>query len=974
MCGRSFPIDVSVAMDLMLRHGRSGCDWTARRRRGSVITPGDVEKSELVRRITAESPAVRMPPAYSGLKLSDKEIQTLRSWVEQGAKWQRHWSFLPPVAGPLPSVSRTSWPRNAIDNFVLAKLENVGLQPSPEANKATLIRRVSLDLTGMPPTPAEVDAFLRDSSPNAWEKVVDRLLASPRYGEKMAIRWLDAARYADTNGYQTDAERHMWRWRDWVIDAFNSNKPFDKFTVEQIAGDLLPNATLEQKIATGFNRNHRGNSEGGIVPEEYLVEYAVDRVDTMSTVFLGVTLGCARCHNHKYDPFTQREYYQMFAYFDNIPELGRYLKYGNTPPHVKAPTREQAAKLAVLEQSLATAERSFKTISKDIDSAQTRWERTLTPTTDWMPDTQLVAKIATDGPFDGKRVVDAGDKGDFGFYDKFTAAAWIESAGKSGPILTRAEDKEDGEGWGLYLVNGRLQVNLIKRKLDDSIRIETKNAIPSGRHHVAMTYDGSRMATGVRIYVDGQSQPLEIILDAINQDFATKQPLRIGGSGGFGPPFVGTIQDVRVYARVLDREDVTMLATTGGLHEIAAIPAAKRTPGEQRRMRQAFLALGADKAIRESWNAQEKARDGRDAFVDGIQTVMVMQESAPPKDTFLLIRGSYDRPGEKVSRGVPEVLPPLPPDAPKNRLGLAQWLVSESNPLTARVAVNRFWQMYFGTGIVKTVEDFGSQGEWPSHPELLDWLASEFVRSGWNVKQLQKTIVMSATYRQSSVVTPELASKDPENRLLSRAPRLRLPAEVVRDQALAASGLLVEKIGGPSVKPYQPAGLWSELGGADYERDRGANLYRRSLYTFWKRTAPPPFMANFDSAMRESCTVRESRTNTPLQALNVMNDVTFVEAARSMAQRVIREGEPDDRLGLAFKLVLGRVPNALEKQKLTSALDYYRQHFASNDDAAVKLINQGESKADAAIPKTELASWTTICSLILNLDEALTKE
>jgi hypothetical protein len=664
----------------------------------------------------------------------------------------------------------------------------------------------------------------------------------------------------------------------------------------------------------------------------------------------------------------------MFAYFNNIPELGRYLKYGNTPPHVKAPTREQAAKLAVLEQNVAAAERAFQMASKDIGSAQTRWEKSLAAETDWMPDTQLVAKVPIDAPFDGKRVVDAGDKGSFGFYDKFTASAWIEPAGKNGPIITRAEDKEDGEGWGFYLVNGRLQVNLIKRKLDDSIRVETKNAIPAGRHHVTMSYNGSRMATGVRIYVDGESQPLEIILDAINQDFSTKEPLRIGGSGGFGPPFVGTINDVRVYARVLDRDEVSMLATTRTLQQIAGTPPGRRSPGEQRRMRQAFLALAASPAVREAWDAQERDRDERDAFLDGVQTVMVMQESEQPKDTFLLVRGAYDRPGEKVSRGVPEVLPPLPPDSPKNRLGLAQWLVSESNPLTARVAVNRFWQMYFGTGIVKTVEDFGSQGEWPSHPELLDWLASEFVRSGWNVKQLQKTIVMSATYRQSSAVSPELVSKDPENRLLARAPRLRLPAEVVRDQALAASGLLVEKIGGPSVKPYQPAGLWSELGGADYERDHGANLYRRSLYTFWKRTAPPPFMANFDSAMRESCTVRESRTNTPLQALNVMNDVTFVEAARAMAQRVIREGSPQERLGLAYKLVLGRPPSSTEEQKLTSALEYYQQHYASHEDAAKKLIEQGESKADPKLPKAELASWTTVCSLILNLDEALTKE
>lgn len=949
-----------------------------------AIVENSPDGSELIRRITATNAAMRMPPASSGMHLTDREISLLRNWVAQGAKWQKHWAFLKPERPATPKVIADSWVRNPIDAFVLARLEREGLKPAPEASKTTLIRRASLDLTGLPPTPEEVDAFLQDRAPDAYEKVVDRLLASPRFGERMAIRWLDVSRYADTNGYQTDAERYMWRWRDWVIDAFNANMPFDKFTLEQIAGDLLPNATLDQKIATGFNRNHRGNSEGGIVPEEYLAEYAVDRVETMSTVFLGLTVGCARCHNHKYDPITQREFYQLYAYFNNIPELGRYLKFGNTPPHVKAPTREQQAKMHVLDRAVESMERAFADLAPKIQTAQKSWERTLRPGANWFPERDLAAEFSLDDAeaegvigkgarFDGSRVVNGGDKGSFGFYDKFTAAAWIRPEAAGGPIVTRAEDKVDGEGWGLYLLNNRLQVNLIKRKLDDSIRVQTKQPLPVGSwHHVAMSYDGSRMATGVRIYVDGKPQELEILLDAINQDFKTTEPLRIGGGGGFGPPFSGSIDEVRVYARALPADEIAILASPRDLAEIAR--STSRTAAEEQKLRLAFLESAAPPQIRTVWNKQELVRREREAFIENVQTVMVMEENPQPADTFLLIRGSYDRPGEKVSRGVPAALPSLPEHAKNDRLALARWLVDPSNPLTARVTVNRFWQMYFGTGIVKTVEDFGSQGEWPSHPELLDWLATEFIASGWDVKRLQKLILTSATYRQASKANPELVARDPENRLLARGPRVRLPAEAVRDQALFVSGLLVEKIGGPSVKPYQPAGLWSELGDKDYERDHGEGLYRRSLYTFWKRTAPPPFMANFDSAMRESCTVRESRTNTPLQALNLMNDVQFVEAARKLAERVISESAPAKRLDRAFRLVLSRSPTQVELEKLTSALAFYKDHFSSRPKDAEELIGVGDSPRNIKIPAAELAAWTSICSALLNLDEAVTKE
>jgi hypothetical protein len=953
-----------------------------------AIVPGDPEKSELIRRITATNPAMRMPPSHSGLKLVPREIELMRTWIAQGAAWQKHWSFVPPKSPPLPTVRDSARIRNPIDAFVLARLERDGLRPAPEAEPATLLRRASLDLIGLPPSPAEVDALLRDKDPGAFERAIDRLLASPRYGEKMAARWLDAARYADTNGYQTDAERHMWRWRDWVIEAFNSNMPFDRFTIEQIAGDLLPNPTLSQKIATGFNRNHRGNSEGGIVPEEYLLEYAVDRVETMSTVFLGLTIGCARCHNHKYDPFTQREFYQLLAYFNSIPELGRYLKYGNTPPYVKAPTREQQTKLTELDSKVAEADRRFAAATTGIEAAQRRWERTLRAGADFALSDSLVAHAPLDDSgvtgilggaarFDGSRVVNEGDKGEFGFYDKFSVTAWIKADAKTGPIVTRADEKLDGEGWGLYLHEGKLQVNLIKRRLDDAIRVETKSAVdPGGWRHVAMTYDGSRLADGIRIYVDGKSQELNILLDGLNQDFRTNEPLRIGGGGVPETQFRGLIDDVRIYSRALTADDTVMIATPRTIAQIAAIAEKERTAAERAKLRRAFLEQGAPVSMQEPWRVQQQARKSRESYLESVPTVMVMEELPVPNPAFIYARGSYDRPGEKVSRGVPEVVLALPEGAPPNRLGLARWLVDPANPLTARVTVNRFWQMYFGTGIVKTVEDFGSQGEWPIHPELLDWLASEFIRNGWDVKALQKLILTSATYRQSSKVTPELLSKDPDNRLLARGPRLRLPAETVRDQALFVSGLLVDKIGGVSVKPYQPAGLWSALGDKDYERDTGESLYRRSLYTFWKRTAAPPFMANFDSAMRESCTVRESRTNTPLQALNLMNDVTFVEAARVMAQRAILEGgaQKDDRLAYAYRLALSRPPSPTELSTLRNSLSFYQDLYQTDGKAAMQLVSQGEAPRDNNIDIPELAAYTAVSSLLLNLDETITKE
>jgi hypothetical protein len=954
---------------------------------------------ELVRRITATDVDERMPPASKGRPLSPRQIDLLKRWVVEGAKWQQHWAFIPP-SSPVPPAKASA--RDPIDAFILDRLAHEALSSSPEADRTTLIRRVTLDLTGLPPTPQEVDVFLADDAPDAYEKVVDRLLASPRLGERLAFRWLDAARYADTNGYQSDGERFMWRWRDWVIEAFNSNKPFDQFTIEQLAGDLLPRPSMEQRIATGFNRNHRGNGEGGVIPEEYAVEYVVDRVETTATVWMGLTLGCARCHSHKYDPFTQKEFYQLFAFFNNVPERGRANKYGNSPPMISAPTRDQEARLSGLIRREGEAFRAFASRSAELTSAQTAWEKTVSaaPPMDWSwsrdllaafpfePDREPKAAAYGAGPvgkagvFDGQHVVEAGDVGDFGFYDKFSIGAWVFAKGDhGGTIVSRMVDKPEADGYALVLRDGRLQFNLVKRWLDDALRVETKECIePERWQHVLMTYDGSRVADGVRLYVDGRPVEIKVLLDELNQPFQVKEPLRIGGGGGPESRFQGLIDEVRLYRGVLRPTEAALLATPESINCIAAMPPSKRSFGQAYKLQVCFLEEHAPLFLRDAYAQMIASRRDREAFADQIPTTMIMQEMEKRRDAFVLIRGQYDKPGEKVTRGVPSVLPrlesPRSPTSP-SRLDLARWLVQPDHPLTARVTVNRYWQMLFGIGLVKTTEDFGTQGEWPSHPELLDWLASDFAASGWDVKRLLRLIVTSATYRQSSRLTPELLQKDPDNRLLARGPRVRLPAETVRDQALAASGLLVERLGGPSVKPYQPAGLWKELTGTEeYVPDQGDKLYRRSLYTFWKRTVAPPQMLTFDAAGREMCVVRETRTNTPLQALNLMNDVTFVEAARVLAQRVLREAGPtdEDRIVLAFRYATGRRPRAEELQILRANLQHHRLRYKRDPQAAAKLVAAGQYPRDPCLEVGELAAHTAVASLILNLDEVITKE
>ncbi|HEV3263031.1 MAG TPA: DUF1549 domain-containing protein, partial [Gemmataceae bacterium] len=657
-----------------------------------AITRGDAAKSLMVQRISAPETARRMPPAATGKTLSERQIALIRRWIEQGAKWQKHWSLIPPARPLLPRVQHGERVRNAIDAFILARLESEGQGMSPEADRTTLIRRVTLDLTGLPPTPAEVDAFLADQSPDAYDKVVDRLLRSPRYGERMASRWLDAARYADTNGYQNDGERFMWRWRDWVIDAFNADMPFDQFTVEQLAGDMLPNPTLGQRIATGFNRNHRGNAEGGIIPEEYAAEYVVDRVETTATVWLGLTMGCARCHDHKFDPIAQRDFYRVFAYFNNVPENGRAVKYGNSPPLMQAPTPDQQQRLKELEAMQAAAESAWERLGPEVAAAQAEWEKSLQRTAQplqWSPANGLLAYYPLDGntnnqgsqarsgtfqdggpafaagrlgraaDFDGKRFIDAGDVAAFGFYDRFSCGAWIYPRGEhGGTVLSRMTDAEQGDGYSLEVKAGKVQVNLVKRWLDDALRVETENSLAPDRwHHVMMTYDGSRVAKGVAVYIDGRPAKLKVLLDELNQSFETKEPLRIGAGGGPGGRFLGSINDVRVYSDCLSATDVGVVATPDTISDIAAVPPGKRTAQQADKVQACFLEKYAPDPLRQAHQQVVGLRRQRERLIENFPTTMVMEEMPTPRETFVLLRGQYDRHGEKVTPGVPASLP-----------------------------------------------------------------------------------------------------------------------------------------------------------------------------------------------------------------------------------------------------------------------------------------------------------------------------
>ena len=989
-----------------------------------IVVSGKRSESKLYQRISTQDAARRMPPVSSGHSLTPAQIELIGKWIDQGAKWSSHWAFETLKSPELPVVKNTRWGRNQIDRFVLARLEHEGLSPSPEADKVTLLRRATLDLTGLPPTPAEIDAFLADQSADAYEKQVDRLLASQRYGERMAMAWLDLARYADTHGYHIDSHRDMWPWRDWLISAFNRNMRFDQFTVEQLAGDLLPNATRDQVIASGFNRNHMINFEGGAIPDEYLVEYVVDRVEATSTTWLGLTMGCARCHSHKYDPISHREFYQFFAFFNTVSEQGLDGKDGNAKPFLELPTADEKARMDKLTASIKELEARLD--SKIVGPLQTQWEATVAAQTPEYPRSGLEESFSLDGSlvdlsgqrrdgrlvrgdpsfgtgvigrslaFDGDSEVSFGSVPEFDSAKPFSIAFWIRGGGNQpASVLQKIDDAEARRGYEFHLFDRsligiqrfaqHLAFRMSDRWPESALEIRTQNRIAMNDfYHVVVTSDGSGSAKGVTLYVNGKREEAVVSKDSLGSKYRSAAKLLVGNRD-LGKPFRGGLDDLRIYSRVLTGQEAEQLAIHYPVQSIISGVYGKPGRDEAARVREYFLSRVAPRDLAEASASLKALKKEKDDLQKRILSVMVMDEAKKPRETFILARGDYRNQGEKVTPDVPRVLPAIAsaksPNAKPNRLTLARWLVDPNHPLTSRVAVNRYWQMYFGTGIVKTVEDFGSQGEPPSHPELLDWLASEFIRSGWDIKALQRLVVTSSTYRQTSKASPQLNEKDPDNRLYARGPRHRLQAETVRDLALAASGLLNSKIGGPSVLPYQPPGIWEELAFGDgfsaqeYRQSKGADLYRRSMYTFWKRTAPPASLAVFDAPDREKCTARRPVTNTPLQALVLMNDPTYIEAARALAARSLKEGgrSDDARLQYAFRLATARLPLKGELAVLRDLLAKERKAFATDSKAANALLNVGESKVDA-VGSNELAAWTIVASAILNLDETITNE
>ncbi|HEX4131728.1 MAG TPA: DUF1553 domain-containing protein [Pirellulales bacterium] len=1002
---------------------------TADRAGTAAIVPGSAEKSEAWRRITSSDPDEQMPPPSSNLKLTDEEKAKLRQWIDEGGKYAAHWSFVPPVKADPSRVSRPQWVRNAIDAFVLARLDAEGLEPAAEADRRMYIRRVSFDLIGLPPTAEEVEAFVNDHEPGAYERLVDRLLASPHFGEKLALDWLDAARYADTNGFSIDGGRQQWLWRDWVIHAFNSNLPYDRFLVEQLAGDLLPDANDSTLIATGFQRNNMVTHEGGTIPEENLVNYNADRVKTLGEAVLGLTLGCAQCHDHKYDPILQRDYYRLFAYFNTASDVGLDGNGGVDPKPFKAlrTVLRTGEEPSVAKQLAALRERLEHPDPRQLAAWEKQQHRKLAgrgkhlrllpvePLKLSTPNRGSGFEIegtrihiqqpgdlatydvslklpATKRPITGVRVVFYPDKdapqGGWGFgpaekrpsrktppQKSTKAAAPTEPTDEDSPKPTPPPVESQ--------VKGNFVLTAFSASADavagDQVNLYRLLAV---RGVTANSWQASYPPDGCLDMRNDDGWSSELSFDGpVHLTVTFDKPLSSAET-----PFV-TVQLNFGHGKSLVAAQFEILAMTGrddGSPLPSDVIAILETTARNRSAAQTAQLAGYFAAHAPATRAMRVAianLDERLKVQTGEFPTMVMDTAAKPRDTFILHRGDYAQPGDKVLAGTPSMLPALD-GSPDTRLGLAQWITMPSNPLTARVAVNRFWAMLFGAGIVRTSADFGSQAEPPTHPELLDWLAVDFVEHGWDVKRLLRTIVLSATYRQNSAATPKMLEHDPQNRLLARGPRFRLSAELVRDAALATSGLLVPRLGGPGVNPYTPGDLWREIShygstpatAQTFVQDHGEKLYRRSLYTFWKRTAPPPNMAAFDAPNREVCVVSRAATNTPLQALVLLNDVQFVEASRALAERIMAHGKTDDgRLRWAFEECLSRRPNETELSVVAKALGRERARYAADESAARAYLANGESPRDQSIPAAEHAAWSQIAALLLNLSEAVTR-
>ncbi len=984
-----------------------------------AIVPGDLSASELLRRIDATDEAERMPPVETKKKLTAKQKELLTRWIQEGAEYQPHWSLIAAVRPDLPETKNAWWVRNPIDRFVAKRLEQDGLTPAPEAAWQTLIRRVSLDLTGLPPTPELIAEFGDDTSPGAYENLVDRLLESPHWGEHRGRAWLDVARYGDTHGIHIDNYREMWTYRDWVIEAFNQNMPFDQFTIENLAGDLLPAATAKQKTGSGFNRCNITTNEGGVIKEEYAVLYTRDRTETTAIAWLGLTAGCAVCHDHKFDPISQREFYELAAFFNNTTQDAMDGNSKDTPPVVVIPQEKDQARWNDLEslrtQARVQLESRRQTARREFDS----WVATakLGELIEELPqeglhffaplddaDRQIRYRVNgdsrkaqaptslewRDGPTNKQAaflshgdILEVSDVGDFEKDQPWSVSLWLKLPGHnlSGAILARIDEGIGVRGWDLFVNERYIGSNFIHKWPQNALKVFTKKQIPADTWtHVTVRYDGSMKASGYSIFVNGLSQELDVQADSLVENKSTRNsvPFRIGRRHRESPVSDVSLADLRIYDRKLSDGEVTSLASQV-LFTVLDKPAAERKPADLDGLFDWWLGnrdrryqrIVADRESLEREVEQIKARS---------TVAHVMQEAETTPQAYLLVRGEYDQRGDAVQADTPDVLPAFPEEFPRNRLGLAMWLLEPNQPLTARVAVNRFWQEVFGTGLVKTSGDFGVSGELPSHPELLDWLAVEFRETDWDVKRLFKLIVMSATYRQSAVSTPEKLTLDPDNRLLARGPRFRMEAEMVRDYSLAASGLLVKTIGGASVKPYQPPGVWEAVAMPEsnthtYKQDSGNALYRRSMYTFWKRSAPPASLDIFNAPTRERCVTLRERTNTPLQALVTLNDPQYVESARYLAEQTILTAgkEPQDRIQWIAERILGRQFRAEELAIVQDSLDRLAKHYQAHAAEAEKLIAVGEFPRNKAVSPVELATWTMTVNELLNLDEVLCK-
>ncbi|MDO8538895.1 MAG: DUF1553 domain-containing protein [Opitutaceae bacterium] len=1067
-----------------LRLDRGEFAFAKRKDSGPAIIPGKPDESPLVQRIESKDEKKTMPPPEAHKTLTAEQVTLLRRWIAEGAEYQEHWAFLTPTRPPLPNVSGPAkWRQNPIDRFVLARMQRESLSPSPEEERRTLMRRVTLDLTGLPPTAGEVDTFVADTSPDAYEKVVDRLLASSRYGEHRARYWLDYVRYADTHGIHIDNYRAIWPYRDYVIRAFNANKSFDQFVREQLAGDLLPARTIDEFAATGFMRCNLTTNEGGTVPEEVFVNQTRDRVEAFGATFLGLTTGCAACHDHKFDPILQRDFYGLAAFLSNTVEKPWDSNIAEPAPVLRVPKdinraaaeavlgrraelqarldarRAQARELIAnwiasgktprpvetdaLELRLKLDEAAGDVVKNSAPSARIKTFKADTNPLIWGENSWLWSSMR----MDIFTRLNLGGTGDVEAGEKFSAGGWIMLRAKpgggvrtgtgSGSLLARMGDEKRhaGAGWDLYHENLQLTVTLAarsdkmgemtaapaiaavvgevasaaakppakkaaarapmaksaapavaaKRAIQVTTKAPTPNLIRDEWVHMFFTYDGSRKAAGVKLYVNGRPVETEVKLDSLGpkDSIRTEAAMHLGRRDDYLPMRETRFQDVRFYRRMLPPDEVVRLP----FEDVAAEIVAREPDPKRWTTDEAFVAaerfyLGEIDAEANELMSALAAHDAAfDALTkDGPATLVAVEKSTPAYSD-VLKRGDYYSRTQRVEPGTPHFLPPLPDGAPRNRRGLAEWLVSPEHPLLARVTVNRAWQELFGRGMVDTSGDFGVMGTRPSHPELLDWLAVEFRENGWDVKKLYRSIVTSATYRQSAVVTPDRLAKDPANRYLWRGPRFRMDAEMLRDSALAVSGLLVEKIGGPSVKPYQPPGLWEEVAMPEsntktYVPDKGDNLYRRSVYTFWKRSSPPPGMETFDAPSREGVCPRRARTNTPLQAFVTMNDPQWIEAARKLAERTLR-AEPDDagRSEFMARVTLGRPLNEREAAAIAASAKIFREHFtqAEHADDVKALLAIGESKCDEQLDAAELAPWMLVASQFLNLDEFLTK-